>query len=122
VIAAFDFFTVPTMKFGVLDCLFVIERERRRILYSLGIGELFEIEHERSQTHFLNRLDLRHGVCARLASRKQILERRRSLVDGFGLPVKDERSGREDDGQHAHRGGNWKRFAECILRGNNNDR
>ena len=33
VIAAFDFFTVPTLKFGVLYCLFVIEHERRRILH-----------------------------------------------------------------------------------------
>ena len=33
VIAAFDFFTVPTMTFGVLYCFFVIEHERRRILH-----------------------------------------------------------------------------------------
>jgi putative transposase len=33
VIAAFDFFTVPTLTFGVLYCLFVIEHGRRRILH-----------------------------------------------------------------------------------------
>jgi putative transposase len=33
VIAAMDFFTVPTLTFGVLYCLFVISHERRRILH-----------------------------------------------------------------------------------------
>lgn len=33
VIAAFDFFTVPTMTFRVLYCFFVIEHDRRRILH-----------------------------------------------------------------------------------------
>jgi len=33
VIAAFDFFTVPTLSFGVLYCFFVIEHQRRRILH-----------------------------------------------------------------------------------------
>jgi putative transposase len=33
VIAAFDFFTVPTLTFRVLYCLFVIEHNRRRILH-----------------------------------------------------------------------------------------
>jgi len=33
VIAAFDFFTVPTLTFGVLYCFFVIEHQRRRILH-----------------------------------------------------------------------------------------
>jgi hypothetical protein len=33
VIAAFDFFTVPTLTFGVLYCFFVIEHHRRRILH-----------------------------------------------------------------------------------------
>ena len=32
-IAAMDFFTVPTITFGVLYCLFVIGHERRRILH-----------------------------------------------------------------------------------------
>ena len=32
-IAAMDFFTVPTVKFGVLYCFFVIEHDRRRILH-----------------------------------------------------------------------------------------
>jgi len=31
-IAAMDFFTVPTLTFGVLYCLFVIGHDRRRIL------------------------------------------------------------------------------------------
>jgi hypothetical protein len=31
-IAAMDFFTVPTITFGVLYCFFVISHERRRIL------------------------------------------------------------------------------------------
>ena len=31
--AAFDFFTVPTLSFRVLHCLFVIEHDRRRILH-----------------------------------------------------------------------------------------
>jgi putative transposase len=31
-IAAMDFFTVPTITFGVLCCFFVISHERRRIL------------------------------------------------------------------------------------------
>jgi putative transposase len=31
-IAAMDFFTVPTLRFGVLYCLFVIAHDRRRIL------------------------------------------------------------------------------------------
>ena len=33
VIAAFDFFTVPTLKFRTLYCFFVIEHGRRRILH-----------------------------------------------------------------------------------------
>ncbi len=33
VLAAFDFFTVPTLTFGVLYCFFVIEHGRRRILH-----------------------------------------------------------------------------------------
>ena len=33
VIAAMDFFTVPTLTFGVLYCLFVIGHDRRRILH-----------------------------------------------------------------------------------------
>ena len=33
VMAAFDFFTVPTLRFQVLYCLFVIEHHRRRILH-----------------------------------------------------------------------------------------
>jgi transposase InsO family protein len=33
VIAAFDFFTVPTLTFRVLHCFFVIEHQRRRILH-----------------------------------------------------------------------------------------
>ena len=33
VIAAFDFFTVPTMTFRVLYCFFAIEHERRKILH-----------------------------------------------------------------------------------------
>ena len=33
VIAAMDFFTVPTLSFGVLYCFFVIGHERRRILH-----------------------------------------------------------------------------------------
>ena len=32
-IAAMDFFTVPTLTFGVLHCLFVIAHDRRRILH-----------------------------------------------------------------------------------------
>ena len=32
-IAAMDFFTVPTLTFGVLYCLFVIDHERRKILH-----------------------------------------------------------------------------------------
>ena len=31
-IAAMDFFTVPTLPFGVLHCFFVITHDRRRIL------------------------------------------------------------------------------------------
>jgi len=33
VIAAIDFFTVPTVTFEVLDCFFVIQHERRKILH-----------------------------------------------------------------------------------------
>jgi putative transposase len=33
VLAAMDFFTVPTVTFRVLDCFFVIEHERRKILH-----------------------------------------------------------------------------------------
>jgi hypothetical protein len=33
VMAAFDFFTVPTLSFRVLDRFFVIEHHRRRILH-----------------------------------------------------------------------------------------
>ena len=33
VIAAFDFFTVPTLSFRLLYCFFVIEHHRRRILH-----------------------------------------------------------------------------------------
>jgi hypothetical protein len=32
-IAAMDFFTVPTLTFGVLYCFFVIAHNRRRILH-----------------------------------------------------------------------------------------
>jgi len=32
-IAAMDFFTVPTLTFGVLYCLFVIDHDRRKILH-----------------------------------------------------------------------------------------
>ena len=32
-IAAMDFFTVPTISFGVLYCFFVISHDRRRILH-----------------------------------------------------------------------------------------
>ena len=32
-IAAMDFFTVPTISFGVLYCFFVIRHDRRRILH-----------------------------------------------------------------------------------------
>jgi putative transposase len=32
-IAAMDFFTVPTITFGVLHCFFVISHDRRRILH-----------------------------------------------------------------------------------------
>ena len=32
-IAAMDFFTVPTLTFGILYCFFVIDHERRRILH-----------------------------------------------------------------------------------------
>jgi putative transposase len=32
-IAAMDFFTVPTLTFGVLDCFFVMAHDRRRVLY-----------------------------------------------------------------------------------------
>jgi hypothetical protein len=33
VIAAMDFFTVPTLTFGVLYCFFVIAHDRRRIIH-----------------------------------------------------------------------------------------
>jgi hypothetical protein len=33
VLAAMDFFTVPTMTFRVLYCFFVIEHERRKVLH-----------------------------------------------------------------------------------------
>jgi len=32
-IAAMDFFTVPTLTFGVLYCFFVIGHDRRKILH-----------------------------------------------------------------------------------------
>ena len=32
-IAAMDFFTVPTITFGVLYCFFIISHDRRRILH-----------------------------------------------------------------------------------------
>jgi putative transposase len=32
-IAAMDFFTVPTLRFGVLYCFFVIGHDRRKILH-----------------------------------------------------------------------------------------
>jgi putative transposase len=32
-IAAMDFFTVPTITFGVLHCFFILDHDRRRILY-----------------------------------------------------------------------------------------
>ena len=34
VIAAIDFFTVPTIRFSMLYCFFVIAHDRRRILHS----------------------------------------------------------------------------------------
>ena len=33
-IAAMDFFTVPTITFGVLYCFFIISHDRRRILHA----------------------------------------------------------------------------------------
>ena len=33
VIAAMDFFTVPTLTFGILHCFFVIAPDRRRIIH-----------------------------------------------------------------------------------------
>jgi hypothetical protein len=33
VIAAMDFFTVPTLSFGILYCFFVIAHDRRRVLH-----------------------------------------------------------------------------------------
>ena len=33
VIAAMDFFTVPTIRFGVLYCFFVVAHDRRRVLH-----------------------------------------------------------------------------------------
>lgn len=33
VIVAFDFFTLPTLTFRLLDCFFVIEHERRKVLH-----------------------------------------------------------------------------------------
>jgi hypothetical protein len=33
VIAAMDFFTVPTLTFGMLYCFFVIAHDRRRIVH-----------------------------------------------------------------------------------------
>jgi putative transposase len=33
VIAAMDFFTVPTLTFGILQCFFVIAHDRRRIIH-----------------------------------------------------------------------------------------
>jgi hypothetical protein len=33
VVAAMDFFTVPTISFGVLYCFFVIAHDQRRILH-----------------------------------------------------------------------------------------
>jgi len=36
ILAAFDFFTVPTLKFRTLDCFFVIEHGRRRVLHFNG--------------------------------------------------------------------------------------
>ena len=32
-IAAMDFFTVPTLTFGMLYCFFVIDHDRRKILH-----------------------------------------------------------------------------------------
>ena len=39
-IAAMDFFTVPTITFGVLCCFFVISHDRRRILHFNVIAHL----------------------------------------------------------------------------------
>jgi transposase InsO family protein len=41
-IAAMDFFTVPTLTFGVLYCFFVIAHDRRRILHFNVIQQLRE--------------------------------------------------------------------------------
>ena len=38
-IAAMDFFTVPTITFGVLYCFFVIRHERRRTLANLEVSD-----------------------------------------------------------------------------------
>jgi hypothetical protein len=35
-IAAMDFFTVPTLTFGVLYCFFVMDHERGKILHLNG--------------------------------------------------------------------------------------
>ena len=38
VIAAMDFFTVPTLTFGVLYCFFVIAHDRRKVLHLMSLG------------------------------------------------------------------------------------
>jgi len=45
-IAAMDFFTVPTLTFGVLYCFFVIGHDRRKILHwpvTFSLSSLFGI-------------------------------------------------------------------------------
>jgi putative transposase len=43
-IAAMDFFTVPTLTFGILYCFFVIDHDRRRILHFNVRGTLPTVE------------------------------------------------------------------------------
>jgi hypothetical protein len=40
-IAAMDFFTVPTLTFGILYCFFVIAHDRRRILHFNATRQYF---------------------------------------------------------------------------------
>ncbi len=83
-IAAMDFFTVPTLTFGVLYCFFVIEHGRRRILHlgvtkhptSLWIGQQlreafpYEVDHE----YLIHDRDAKFGVEVTAAVRAVGLE------------------------------------------------
>jgi hypothetical protein len=81
-IAATDFFTVPTMTFGVLYCFFVISHNRRRILH-------FNVTNHPTSQWIVQRLrDLRYEVTvARISALGEMKRREKPIADKELVPI-----------------------------------